>query len=130
MSRLAALAVGIAIFTEILFLTPGCLKKSNPAAPPCDGFNGGSIVGKWRFRFFYPDTDLREYRADGTYRVEMKGQAPIDGTYEVDGNLVRTQHPLGNGTASGEECFDVKGSVLWMKGKNAAKDNSGYYDRI
>lgn len=82
------MAAGITILTAALLLTPGCVKNTT-TAPPCDGFNGGNIVGKWKFRFLVPDAEIQEYRADGTHRQEFMGTDPREGTYEVDGNLVR-----------------------------------------
>lgn len=133
MSRRTALAAGIAIFAATLFLTPGCFKDTT-TAPPCDGFGGGNIVGKWKFRSpvtLVMDFETKEYRPDGTYRDQILDQEPHEGTYEVDGNLVRTQHRTGSGgTARGERCFDVQGSVLKERDKNAGKEiQTSVYDR-
>lgn len=125
-----AAATGIAVFAGILLMTAGCAKDS-PTSSPCDGFGGGNIVGKWRFR--WPgDPIIYEYRADGTFK-EPFGKDVIEGTYEVDGNEIRTTGRFQNspGTTKGNQCFDVKGSVLRLRDKKAAKDTSdGYFDRI
>lgn len=127
------MAAGITILTAALLLTPGCVKNTT-TAPPCDGFGGGNIVGKWKFRFIDPNREIEimEYRADRTYRQEsIYSQDPREGTYEVDGNLVRTQYRTGNATARGERCFDVQGSVLKERDKNAGKEiSTSYYDRV
>ncbi len=122
--------MGIAVFAGILLFTAGCGKDS-PASSPCEGFGGGNIVGKWKLRFPGPPS-IYEYRADGTYRQDFSaGKLVYEGTYEVDGNELRTFRQVGNGTATGNQCFDVQGSVLRKRDKKADKNSSdGYFDRI
>jgi hypothetical protein len=114
-----------------MLMTAGCAKDGS-ASSPCEGFGGGNIVGKWNWRILGP-TLCYEYRADGTYRENIfsGGKEVYEGTYEVDGNELRTVHRVGNGTARGNRCFSVQGSVLRMRDKNAAKNISdSYFDRI
>ncbi len=128
--RRSGALMGIAVFAGILLFTAGCGKDS-PASSPCEGFGGGNIVGKWRYRFLVPDALIEEYRADGTYRTDGAGGKDVhEGTYEVDGNELKTFERVGNGTARGTKCFDVQGSVLRKRDKNTTNSNLFYFDRI
>jgi hypothetical protein len=123
--------MGIAVLAGILFMAAGCA-KDGPASSPCEGFGGGNIVGKWKLRFPDPKPTIYEYRPDGTYREDHSGGKLVyEGTYEVDGNELRTFRRVDNATWRGNQCFSVQGSVLRKRDQRAAADTSdGYFDRI
>lgn len=102
--------VGLAVL--VLLLAAGCSSKDGPTASACEGFSGGNIVGKWQYRWLGSPV-IYEYRSDGTYREDLGGgreSSVKEGTYEIDGNEIRTVSIVGTGTATGYRCFDVQGS--------------------